>query len=167
MKHLTAFTLMLMFALPAASHAAPPNFVPANDPGFQNADTLQKAGVVLGGPEGTYSRRPPGRREFAAAIVKLMHHISSDHAQENQLAASPPALTALNALVAEFTPELTAMKENVTQYQSTLAALAARHPLVDHPFSDVPPDHWAAAAVETLRQRGIVKGYPAGAYRTK
>jgi len=29
------------------------------------------------------------------------------------------------------------------------------------PFSDVPKDHWAAAAVETLRQRGIVVGYPA------
>ncbi len=28
-------------------------------------------------------------------------------------------------------------------------------------FRDVPPDHWAAKAVETLRQDGIVKGYPA------
>ena len=28
------------------------------------------------------------------------------------------------------------------------------------PFPDVPKDHWAAAAVETLRQRGIVVGYP-------
>lgn len=30
------------------------------------------------------------------------------------------------------------------------------------PFPDVPKDHWAAAAVETLRQRGIIIGYPAG-----
>ncbi len=28
-------------------------------------------------------------------------------------------------------------------------------------FRDVPPDHWAAQAVETLRQKGIVEGYPA------
>ena len=28
------------------------------------------------------------------------------------------------------------------------------------PFPDVPKDHWAAAAVETSRQRGIVVGYP-------
>ena len=28
------------------------------------------------------------------------------------------------------------------------------------PFRDVPPDHWAARAVETLRQAGIVRGYP-------
>lgn len=30
-------------------------------------------------------------------------------------------------------------------------------------FPDVPADHWAARAVETLRQRGIVTGYPASA----
>ena len=30
-------------------------------------------------------------------------------------------------------------------------------------FRDVPPDHWAAKAVETLRREGIVKGYPDGA----
>ncbi len=27
-------------------------------------------------------------------------------------------------------------------------------------FRDVPPDHWAAQSVETLRRAGIVKGYP-------
>ena len=30
-------------------------------------------------------------------------------------------------------------------------------------FRDVPPDHWAAKAVETLRREGIVKGYTDGA----
>lgn len=29
------------------------------------------------------------------------------------------------------------------------------------PFPDVPPGHWAASAVETLHQAGIVRGYPA------
>lgn len=28
-------------------------------------------------------------------------------------------------------------------------------------FSDVPPDHWAAAAVNELAARGILLGYPA------
>ena len=36
----------------------------------------------------------------------------------------------------------------------------ALRPAAGGPFSDVPKDHWAAAAVETLRQRGIVVGYP-------
>lgn len=30
-------------------------------------------------------------------------------------------------------------------------------------FRDVPPDHWAARSVETLRRTGIVKGYSSGA----
>ena len=33
-------------------------------------------------------------------------------------------------------------------------------------FRDVPPDHWAARAVETLRRAGIVRGYPGGTNRT-
>lgn len=38
----------------------------------------------------------------------------------------------------------------------------ALRPVTGGPFSDVPKDHWAAAAVDTLRRRGIVVGYPAG-----
>ena len=33
-------------------------------------------------------------------------------------------------------------------------------PVRDTPFPDVPRDHWAFDAVEQLRQRGIVRGYP-------
>ncbi len=32
----------------------------------------------------------------------------------------------------------------------------------DHPFPDVPKDHWAFAAVETVRKAGIIVGYPTG-----
>ena len=39
---------------------------------------------------------------------------------------------------------------------------ALRPVVTGRPFPDVPKDHWAAAAVETLRQRGIVVGYPPG-----
>lgn len=35
------------------------------------------------------------------------------------------------------------------------------------PFSDVPPGHWAARAVETLHRAGIVQGYPTSAPRTR
>ena len=38
---------------------------------------------------------------------------------------------------------------------------ALRPVVTGGPFPDVPKDHWAAAAVETLRQRGIMVGYPA------
>lgn len=37
----------------------------------------------------------------------------------------------------------------------------------DKPFPDVPKDHWAYEAVETLRQKRILLGYPDGAFRGK
>ena len=33
-------------------------------------------------------------------------------------------------------------------------------PVRTTPFPDVPRDHWAYDAVEQLRQRGILRGYP-------
>jgi hypothetical protein len=33
-------------------------------------------------------------------------------------------------------------------------------PASDRPFADVPRDHWAYEAVEELRKRGILRGYP-------
>lgn len=33
-------------------------------------------------------------------------------------------------------------------------------PIRTTPFPDVPRDHWAFDAVESLRQKGIVRGYP-------
>ena len=35
------------------------------------------------------------------------------------------------------------------------------------PFPDVPKDHWAFPAVESLRVKGIVHGYPDGNFRGK
>jgi hypothetical protein len=35
------------------------------------------------------------------------------------------------------------------------------------PFRDVPQDHWAYQAVENLRQKGILRGYPDTNYRGK
>ena len=49
----------------------------------------------------------------------------------------------------------------VTPNQPTPKITVPRPPIGSRPFPDVPKDHWAAAAVETLRQRGIVVGYPA------
>jgi hypothetical protein len=53
---------------------------------------------------------------------------------------------------------------------SILAALGAAAPsdaapppgagAADRPFADVPRDHWAYEAVEELRKRGILRGYP-------
>jgi hypothetical protein len=39
-------------------------------------------------------------------------------------------------------------------------ATAPQPPAADRPFADVPRDHWAYEAVEELRKRGILRGYP-------
>ncbi len=169
MKQLIAFALLLTFALPLAGHAALPDRVPPNDPAWQEADVIQKAGIVMGDPTSGYTggRVLVTRHNIADAIAKLMRQVGDDPTIAARLTASPAAIAALNALVTEFTPELISTKQNVVQYKSTLAALteSAGHPLVDHLFFDVPLDHWAASAVETLRRDGIVAGYPAGTYR--
>ena len=40
-------------------------------------------------------------------------------------------------------------------------------PVRTTPFPDVPREHWAFDAVEQLRQRGIVRGYPPRATFTR
>lgn len=48
------------------------------------------------------------------------------------------------------------------------AILAAAAPaLAANPFSDVPLNHWAYDAVENLAAKGILEGYPDGAFRGK
>ncbi|MBC7806257.1 MAG: S-layer homology domain-containing protein [Akkermansiaceae bacterium] len=44
------------------------------------------------------------------------------------------------------------------------AALSALPARAQAPFSDVPADHWAYAAVEKLRNAGIIEGYPDKSY---
>jgi hypothetical protein len=54
----------------------------------------------------------------------------------------------------------------------TPTAETAAKPLTEktvqgEPFKDVPADHWAYQAVENLRQRGVLRGYPDGSLRGK
>lgn len=47
-----------------------------------------------------------------------------------------------------------------------LAALAAASPAAAaNPFSDVPAGHWSLEAVEALADKGVLTGYPDGAFR--
>ena len=45
------------------------------------------------------------------------------------------------------------------------AHAGTRAPARDTPFPDVPREHWAFDAVESLRKRGIIVGYPPAAER--
>jgi hypothetical protein len=137
----------LLFALPAVSHAqgaasGPFADVPADHWAYQAVDTLQKAGIVIGYPDGTYGgKRAMTRYEFAVAIARLLPLIKqpdlSNYATkddlaalqtdlENKLAANQQALDALQALVNEFQDELKALGQDVADVRRRLDALEAR-----------------------------------------
>ena len=48
-----------------------------------------------------------------------------------------------------------------------LLAVALGPALAQQPFADVPQDHWAYNAVNTLAEKGLLEGYPDGAFKGK
>lgn len=56
------------------------------------------------------------------------------------------------------------------QYGAKLLAIILQHHLTQYdlspgPFPDVPGDHWAAGAIAWAKARGLMAGYPDGAFR--
>ena len=127
-KNLTllAGASMLVLGVPAVSLAqgtaasGPFADVPADHWAYQSVDTLQKAGIVIGYPDGTYGgKRAMTRYEFAVAIARLMPLLGNNGAGnfatkddlaalrqelENKLQANSDAIDALRKLVDEFQP---------------------------------------------------------------
>jgi hypothetical protein len=101
-------------------------------------NTLQKAGIVIGYPDGTYGgRRAMTRYEFAEAIARLLPQINNiDTSQfakaadltqfetdtNAKLATDEAALAAMKALVDEFQPELTKLGTDIAAVKSRLDA---------------------------------------------
>ena len=116
--------------------------VPADHWAYSAVDTLQKAGIVIGYPDGTYSgKRAMTRYEFAVAIARLLPLIKqpdlSGYATTEQLnalrddinsklAANSSAIDALRALVNEFQPELQRLGQDVAAIKTRLDADEAR-----------------------------------------
>ena len=171
MKKLLLCLSLLLSCLPpcVAQQASGPfaDVLPGTAP-YADIAALDKAGIVIGPTEGTYTgRRILARYQFAALAAPLLKQIAGqqthlDADMPSRLLISPPALAALQDLARQFAPELERLGVNENMALARLAELkqTAFRPLVARPFSDVPKDHWAASAVETLRRRGIVEGYP-------
>ncbi len=111
--------------------------VPTDHWAYQSVDTLQKAGIVIGYPDGTYGgRRPMTRYEFAVAIARLLAQMNpgvkpGDLANlrsdlENQIQGNTAAIQALQQLVAGFGPELQRLGVDVAANTARLDALEAR-----------------------------------------
>src|SRR5579863_3388382 len=138
---------VLLVGLPAGmlpqARAASGTFadVPADHWAYEAVDTLQKAGIVIGYPDGTYGgKRAMTRYEFAEAIARLMPLLNTDTsnlATKDELSAAQAdlqskidnnsaAIAALQTLVNGFQPELTAMGQDVDAVKARLDALEAR-----------------------------------------
>ena len=147
---LLAGASMAFLGLPAVSHAqaasGPFADVPTDHWAYQSVDTLQKAGIVIGYPDGTYGgRRPMTRYEFAVAIARLLAQmkpqtpgVTADQLAalrsdlENRIAGNTQAIDALRTLVNGFQPELTRLGQDVAAADARLDALEARVNALDN-----------------------------------
>ena len=112
---------------------------------------------------------------------------SSRRDLESKMRRDTVLIDALRALLNEFRPELLQLHVDVSAPHRRLDNIEAKIAAVEEysgprrikrrqnvpprsvratPFPDVPPNHWAFSAVETVRQAGIVVGYPKSAFRT-
>lgn len=140
-------------------------------------ERLRKQGMLVGWPY-THGPRNPTRYEWAvAAHATFMHlkNILSDpmrvHEPADALSGWPEDIDILARLFREFRQELTAMQvyeeSSNASIQNQLRALraeAARLEKLPRPFFDVSTHHWAAGAVRTLKDAGLIKGYPNGRF---
>jgi hypothetical protein len=147
---LLAAASMAFIGLPAVSHAqaasGPFADVPTDHWAYQSVDTLQKAGIVIGYPDGTYGgRRPMTRYEFAVAIARLLAQMNGktggataeDLANlrtdlTNRIQGNTDAIDALKTLVNGFAPELTRLGQDVTAINARLDALEAHVNALDN-----------------------------------
>ncbi len=152
--YLLAGASLLLLGAPQVSQAQAPAAsgpfadVPADHWAYQSVDTLQKAGIVIGYPDGTYGgKRAMTRYEFAVAIARLLPllnpkvdltpYATKDELAalrsdlEAKLAANQAALDALTKLVNGFQTELQALGQDVAAIKTRLDALEQRVALVE------------------------------------
>ncbi len=146
----TAYLLIVVFALLAAPAFAqgPFNDVPTDHWAYDAVNQLQKDGIVIGYPDGTFGgRRAMSRYEFATAIARLLPLISeadlsnyvtkpelqqaiagikTTEAQDLSNLATKADVDAIKKLVDEFRDELAALGVDVDALKRDVAALCAR-----------------------------------------
>ncbi|MEW5952620.1 MAG: N-acetylmuramoyl-L-alanine amidase [Bacillota bacterium] len=114
---------------------------PPNEPGAHAQGWNSKAiGVATIGDISEY----PMGEDQRGALVQLVRHLMDEH-----------GIPAANVL---YHRDVGATSCPGRFFPDIKAAVGA-------PFKDVPPDHWAAAAVESASEAGLLGGYPDGTFR--
>ena len=144
---LLAGASMLMLGVPsvtfaqAANNGGSFNDVPADHWAYQSVLDLQKQGIVIGYPDGTYGgKRAMTRYEFAVAIARLLPMLKVDTSNlatkddlsalrtdlQSKIDANSAAIADLQKLVNEFQPELEALGQDVASIKERLNNLEGR-----------------------------------------
>ncbi len=174
----TAYLLIvaiLVLAAPAFAQG-PFNDVPTDHWAYDAVNKLQRDGIVIGYPDGTFGgKRAMSRYEFATAIARLLPLINPDlsaYATKEELReaiagikvpdidlsqyATKADLDALKRLIDEFRDTLAQLGVDVDALKRDVAALAAR---VDALEAEVKRVRWTGdlnvVAISTSTQQGV------------
>jgi len=141
--------------------------IPTDEWVYADLRRLQNRRDISRYPDYAFSGRAHTRAEFAQLIERELRTLGETFDKEVQ--QDPDLLPALNRLIQEFEPELRRRGVSLFQVEARIAALERNLSLgkVVAPFPDVPKDHWAYAAVQALRQVGIIVGYPGGTFHAE
>ncbi len=183
---LCAFLLLGQQSLPPSAWKVP-EWVPST------VGRLKKEGLLVGYPDGLGYTRIAGanRYEYAVAthasfcylqnsLVALREDLTSPKfrpSTPNQFSKAvnediaimstwKPLVSDIERLAVEFAPELLELKvpaglaQEVRKLNATLSKVLSSA----KPFTDVPSNHWAADATNTLKRAGILVGYPSGKF---
>lgn len=137
---------------------------------YAEAASLRKAGLKMAYIPFERDPRVVTRYEFAVCIDRCLQEVGLVSYGKPGSATGAHPLTrsiavSLARLVKEFRDELRDLGVNVPKVSERLrAAIGPPDPPGSQPFPDVPPDHWSFHAVESLRQKGILRGYPDGTF---
>ena len=147
MKKALLIVVVLLLATPVFAQG-PFNDVPTDHWSYDAVNTLQKDGIVIGYPDGTFGgKRAMSRYEFATAIARLMpliqptnldnyvtksdlqsaiNGIKTAEAQDLSKFATKADVDAIKKLVDEFRDEIAALGVDVDALKRDVAALGAR-----------------------------------------
>jgi len=145
----------------------------ANQRTYEDVARLNKAHYwFLPKPNGgTWSRRGGRdyteltRLEFVRDIVQTVHGLGTNPVEGPQLKRRLDLQESLLRLIEVFRSDLTALGCDPSALRMQVIRQGTG-PATAAPFPDVPRRHWAFGSVETLRQAGILVGFPDSHFST-
>jgi len=146
-----AVATVALGAVPAFAQGGPFADVPTDHWAYSSVDKLQKEGIVIGYPDGTYGgRRAMTRYEFAVAIARLLEKIPArtdvdttgfvtrtDFDRAIAGLATKEEVEQIRRLVNEFQNELTTLGVDVDAMKRRLDALESRVAFIENEMKRV------------------------------